>query len=151
MALNRVGNIATFRVFATLACFGILRTRVSSQSRLFLRFFSYHRPRRRRFSHTPQLYADTLASTCATVTKSLILLCLQGFLFQVCSFSRFLFSSFERQYKNSTLALSAPLNIVPIVMIWSSQKRWYQGIVIASGSRYVVQSRIQRRGINIYR
>ena len=66
------------------------------------------------------------------------------------AFARFLYSSFERQYEKSALALASPLNIVPIVMGLGVKSKAVVslGIVgVASGiAQYVVQSRIQRKG-----
>jgi len=66
------------------------------------------------------------------------------------AFARFLYSSFERQYEKSALALASPLNIVPIVMGLGVKSKAVVslGIVgVASGiAHYVVQSRIQRKG-----
>ena len=65
-------------------------------------------------------------------------------------FARFLYSSFERQYENSALALASPLNIVPIAMGLGVKAKavFSLGLVgVASGiTQSVVQSRIRRRG-----
>ena len=95
MALNRVGNTATFlRTSQHWSCFGILRTRVSSQSRLF---------------HDSFLITDREAaflayrSVCGYLGQ--VLLCnsnesinsavFAGFLSKCVHFRRFLFSSLE--------------------------------------------------------
>ena len=153
MALNRVGNIATFLAyFATLVVFWDFE----DSSFLTIPFVSTILF----LSQTEKAaFLAYTAAVCGYLGQ--VLLCnsneiinsavFAGFSVpSVFIFARFLFSSFERQYKNSTLALSAPLNIVPIVMGFGVKSKAVVslGIVgIASGSmQYVVQSRIQRRG-----
>jgi hypothetical protein len=153
MALNRVGNIATFLAyFATLVVFWDFE----DSSFLTIPFVSTILF----LSQTEKAaFLAYTAAVCGYLGQ--VLLCnsneiinsavFAGFSVpSVFIFARCLFSSFERQYKNSTLALSAPLNIVPIVMGFGVKSKAVVslGIVgIASGSmQYVVQSRIQRRG-----
>ena len=66
------------------------------------------------------------------------------------AFARFLYSSFERQYEKSALALASPLNIVPIVMGLGVKSKAVVSLgivgVVSGIAQYVVQSRIQRKG-----